>query len=890
MIRPGWLLACALLSTPLNAAQQRAAPPLGAPTLALPLDASAQRPDLSAAAPAGVGADAAALAAPAPAALPDGSAPAQAQPSGEEPVAAPAAPVAGAQGADEAARQSAGQAFDGGGGRGEPPDQPFFVRHYGLLRPLRPLVHAWLRPKISGLENVPKGAVVIGSNHVAFGPDVLGLSYALDRPVRYFFKRSLHDAQPLWAKLRSGRVPVWQRPIVKAFAWGLPKLFHSLGTIPVSSKDPPELVEASLETGRRTLRHDEAIAIFVDQELTRSGFIGGVRPGFARVANGVPGTPVIPVYLDGLWGHAMSRRHLPRGSYLKATLPRMRVKFGAKLPENTPLAMRQALEELSEAAMRERVAQERAPIALEFLRRARCFSNAPAAADLSRRLTYGELAAEVVAVARYVRPRLAAKNSEPSVAVMLPPSIAAAEANLAVAALGRAVVNVDYSADRDETLQMLSRARVSTILTTRAFARSQGLRARAGLQIVFVEDALSRATPASLRFTRALVRWLPASWSAALLMPKASRSLDDEAAVVFTSGSDSRQKGVVLTHLNVLAGVEMAREILPAAKADTTLAVMPFFSAFGVARGVWLPLLSGMQAAYHADFADARGVAALAEKVGPTLLFATPSMLRRYAREVPKKAFSTLRFVVAGAEKLHKAVAEEFKAAFGARPIEEYGSTETSSLIAVSVPEPALPTDPSPDPVYSETAGRNVPGTVVKAVDPETGALMPEGKTGLLVVKGANVMKGYLGEPGRSADVLQGGWYVTDDLGSIDREGRVTIKGPKARRSTIDGELVSHASSEERLRAASGDPAADFVVTSMERPDGKSKLVALYAGWRGDVSALLDAARAAGMSSAELPAAEDFHQVDRIPRLGNSKLDLMRVRAVLGRLSAAAPR
>src|SRR6185503_12266 len=134
-----------------------------------------------------------------------------------------------------------------------------------------------------------------------------------------------------------------------------------------------------------------------------------------------------------------------------------------------------------------------------FLRRARRFSNEPAVADGARSLTYGELAARVVAVARELSSQLAAKDSEPAVAVMLPPSIEAAQANLAIAALGRVVVNFDYTADRQEMPAALARARAGAILTTRAFARRQGLRPWPGARVLFIDDMVSGASGASLR-------------------------------------------------------------------------------------------------------------------------------------------------------------------------------------------------------------------------------------------------------------------------------------------------------------------------------------------------------------------------------------------------------
>jgi acyl-[acyl-carrier-protein]-phospholipid O-acyltransferase/long-chain-fatty-acid--[acyl-carrier-protein] ligase len=339
---------------------------------------------------------------------------------------------------------------------------------------------------------------------------------------------------------------------------------------------------------------------------------------------------------------------------------------------------------------------------------------------------------------------------------------------------------------------------------------------------------------------------------------------------------------VVLTHANVLANVEMVREILPWARGDAMLGVLPFFHSFGYTVTLWMPLVSGMSAAYHTHPMQAEAIGELAARTKPTLLLATPAFLQRYAQKIPAEAFKGLRLVIAGAEKLRDSVADEFEETFGVRPYEGYGATELSPVASAGTPDAGAQKGSKPGSV-----GRALPGTAVKAVDLATGKPVADGEVGMLMVKGPHVMKGYLGQPEKTAEVLKDGWYITGDLGTIDRDGFISITGRLSRFSKLAGEMVSHTAVEEKLQQAAGLADMTFIVTGVKDEKRGEKLVVLYANWDGDIEALLGKMRAAGVPNLWLPAKSSFYKVEQIPLLGTGKLDLKAVNELAARLAGA---
>ncbi len=183
--------------------------------------------------------------------------------------------------------------------------------------------------------------------------------------------------------------------------------------------------------------------------------------------------------------------------------------------------------------------------------------------------------------------------------------------------------------------------------------------------------------------------------------------------------------------------------------------------------------------------------------------------------------------MVVGAEKLPERLAVAFEDRFGIRPLEGYGATECSPVVAVNTRDFRAPGFRQVG-AKRGRIGHPLPGISVRIVDPDTNAPAAIGTPGLLLVRGPNVMQGYLGKPEKTAEVLRDGWYVTGDIAAEDEDGFLTITDRLSRFSKIGGEMVPHIKIEEKLHELAGATEQRFVVTGV--PDGKKgeRLVVLH--------------------------------------------------------------
>jgi acyl-[acyl-carrier-protein]-phospholipid O-acyltransferase / long-chain-fatty-acid--[acyl-carrier-protein] ligase len=148
-------------------------------------------------------------------------------------------------------------------------------------------------------------------------------------------------------------------------------------------------------------------------------------------------------------------------------------------------------------------------------------------------------------------------------------------------------------------------------------------------------------------------------------------------------------------------------------------------------------------------------------------------------------------------------------------------------------------------------------------------------------------MKGYLGKPEKTAEVLQDGWYVTGDIAAEDEDGFLIITDRLSRFSKIGGEMVPHIKVEEKLHELADATEQKFVVTGV--PDGKKgeRLVVLHMLGAEELKATIEKLSASGLPNLWVPRANQFFHVDEFPHLGTGKLDLRRVREVAAGFSPA---
>jgi len=273
-------------------------------------------------------------------------------------------------------------------------------------------------------------------------------------------------------------------------------------------------------------------------------------------------------------------------------------------------------------------------------------------------------------------------------------------------------------------------------------------------------------------------------------------------------------------------------------------------------------------------------VGELGRKHRATLLIAAPTFLRTYVRRCEPEDFAALELVVTGAEKLPMDLADAFEKKFRVRPVEGYGTTELSPVVAANVPAGRTPDGKA---AWKEgTVGRPIPGVQVKVVDLETGEDLGPRKSGMLLVKGPNVMKGYLDDPQKTAEVIRDGWYTTGDIAEIDEEGYIRITGRESRFCKIGGEMVPQLAIEEALLKVLAldqeQERASLVVTCVPDPRKGERLVVLHTGLPKAPEQICRELGATGLPPLWIPAPDSFYRVEEIPILGTGKIDLQRLK------------
>jgi acyl-[acyl-carrier-protein]-phospholipid O-acyltransferase/long-chain-fatty-acid--[acyl-carrier-protein] ligase len=710
------------------------------------------------------------------------------------------------------------------------------------------LTHTLYRLDVEGRENVPaRGGAMLAPNHVSMADAVLLLA-ALDRPVRFLmFKGS------------------YEHPLVKPFA-------KILGVIPIASDQGPREMIHSLRRATQALQDGELVCIFPEGQMTRIGQLLPFRRGMERIIKGVD-VPIIPVNLDGVWGSIFSfaggrflwkfPRHLPYP---------VRVTFGARLPStSTSQQARQAVQDLSAEGFARRKHLMK-PLPRTFIHTVRRHPFRFAMADgQTPKLTFFAVLARTLFLARRLRKTW---QGEDMVGILLPPSIPGALVNFAAMLMGKVPVNLNYTAS-NETLESCARqCNLKTVITARAFL--DRVHVQPPGETVFIED-VAQNPRFSERVTAALATLLPARLIERFAGSRCSTQLDDTATIIFSSGSTGEPKGVVLTHYNVASNVEQLSQVFLLHPDDRIMGILPFFHSFGFTGTLCLPAATGIGVVFHPNPLDSRVIGALVNKYAVTMLLATPTFLNAYARRVEPEQFGSLRFVMAGAEKLPERVAQAFEDRFGIRPMEGYGCTECSPAVTVNTMDFRAASFRQVG-AKRGSIGHPLPGMTVKIVDPDSQERLGVNQPGLLLVRGPNIMQGYLNQPEKTAAVLRDGWYNTGDIAMVDDDGFLRVTDRLSRFSKIGGEMVPHIKVEDKLHELAGATEQAFVVTAVPDERKGERLMVLHTLPEEKLKPALELLAKSELPALWRPRPDQFVHVEKLPYLGTGKLDLRKAR------------
>jgi acyl-[acyl-carrier-protein]-phospholipid O-acyltransferase/long-chain-fatty-acid--[acyl-carrier-protein] ligase len=601
------------------------------------------------------------------------------------------------------------------------------------------------------------------------------------------------------------------------------------------------------------------VAIFPEGRLSTTGSLMKVYDGFAFLA-AKTGAQLLPVNVDGLTRSYFNRLPPPFPKFLR---PKVRVQFFPMLRLTEPEA-RSGRERRRKSSHQVRQILERNYFASQpvmtlfekFLQTVETFGRgAEILSDI--RFTpdnFGNVLRGALALGRIVT-KFTAEGEV--VGVLMPNASPTVMLLFGMFGFKRVPAMLNYTAGVDGMQSAIRTAQIKSIVASKAFLEKGKLTDKVAqlkdVQVKLLEDLRPQFGIAdklwlilwALRFPRAVV-------------PKVNP--EDPAVILFTSGSEGKPKGVVLSHRAIGANIEQIRSVIEFSNSDKFLAALPLFHSFGLTVGALVPLTTGARVFLYPSPLHYRMIPEMAYDQDCTVLFGTGTFLSKYARMAHEYDFYRMRYVLSGAEKLPENVRTEYMNKFGIRILEGYGVTEASPVLAVNTPTF----------FRTGTVGRLLP-MIEHEVTPVEGIE----RGGMLHVRGPNLMSGYLlhDAPGKlqppKSSVKGEGWYETGDIVEVDEDGFVKIVGRVKRFAKVAGEMVS-LEVVEQMAALASPHRAHAATTVANAKRGETILI--YTEDRElKRDKLLAAARQAGMPEVAVP--RFVQQVERLPRLGSGKVD-----------------
>ncbi len=391
--------------------------------------------------------------------------------------------------------------------------------------------------------------------------------------------------------------------------------------------------------------------------------------------------------------------------------------------------------------------------------------------SLNKDLTYSQLF-----IASYIFSKKIKKYKGSLIGIMLPNSAAAFISVCGTILSGKVPVMINYSTGAIGNCKYAQKkCGFRTIVSSRALMEKLSIPLIKG--IIFIEDILSTITMVDKVKTAALFK-LPTN---VLLKMTPQSEEDDNAVILFTSGSEKSPKAVQLTHKNLISNLKAMLKTVNWSTKDKILSALPFFHVFGYNVNLWLPLIFSIKSVSYANPLDYAKIVSIIKEEQITLLISTPSFFSGYLKRSKPGDLSSIWLAIPGADATPKWLREAYLKDHGIKLYEGYGTTETSPVISFN----------NPDNYKPGSIGKVIPGLKVRICDINTGEILDKNKEGKIMVKGPAVMKGYFDDIEETMLRVKDGWYDTGDIGLIDDEDYLWHKGRLKRFVKIGGEMVS---------------------------------------------------------------------------------------------------
>ena len=730
----------------------------------------------------------------------------------------------------------------------------FFMPQFLWRTGIRLLTATLYRLRIYRIENLPQhGPALLVSNRASF-VDMLFISACTPRPVRFMMHESYY-----------------RFPLLHPF-------YKTGGVLEVPVGKPKKLRQLFART-RRLLRKGELICLFPEGDITRNGVMSSFRDGMREMLPRDVEVPIIPIYIGMTWGSIFSCYNGKFKLRWPNELPHpASVTIGKPIPpDTTGYGIRVAISELGADTELIPSATER-PFHSQF---AFIMKHHPFRKHL-REYSDGKLRSpgnftllmRSVLLSRHLRSLC--DSDEECVGIMLPNSLDLCTSLVAVQMADRVPAVLNYTAQQRAVDSAVERAKVRHIVTRRDFLDKLKFPERPGM--IFLDELDSTVLTPWRKFTWFLaVVFLNSEELMKLLAPVTWNDVEKTAVILFSSGSTGLPKGVMLSHHNINADVTSITKVIGWSRNDRIAGNLPLFHSFGMTVSFWMPVITGAETTMLANPLDTTAMGEIMLKRKTTLLVTTPGFLQFYMRRCPKEAFSSLRLTITGAEKLRDDIAERFRRLTGLTIAEGYGCTELSPVVSINLANSRMELGAQVAELGS--IGPPLPGICVKIVNPDTFELLPENTDGLMIVKGATVMQGYLDDPEKTSEVMRDGkWYVTGDIARMNRNGFITITGRMSRFSKIAGEMVPHELVEKEITNLLRPEDRLFAVCGGSDTRKGERLLVFYTDrTRLDPHEVVQALNKLPIPKLWIPKEDSFVLLPELPVLGSGKLDLAKL-------------
>ena len=503
-------------------------------------------------------------------------------------------------------------------------------------------------------------------------------------------------------------------------------------------------------------------------------------------------------------------------------------------------------------------------------------------------LTRQEFLQRAAAVARVLSSKLDASTY---VGIMLPPSLACALVNVAVLMLKKVPVNLNYLSTTAIVDHCIGVCDIKHVVSEPLLLKRTKV-TPTNATIIAASELKAAIDPAVLTWVQTALTAAPADLPT--YFPGLLSTLEDTSTILFTSGSTGMPKGVELTNFSMLSDIR-AMQVQFSMGNEKMLGVGPAFHTMGFTGCIMAPLVLGndvdaegnersIVVLFHANALEAKKICGLVQSEAITFFIGIPSMVSMYISRATAGQFASVRHLVLGAEKVEDPLRNQVKAITGLDVEEVYGATEFGPLASTNV---NISVEINGKKIWGNrpgSVGLMAPGSAVKILDMTTNAPLPRGEQnmGWIYLAGPQIMRRYLNEPEKTAEVLREGWYMSGDYGYVDEDGFLYILGRLIIKSA--GEIIPPFTVRGKILEITGvSDTKVFVIGAKDSRRGERPAV-LYTDLGGKTPAEVTAALQDKLPALWIPKASDYALIEgeSLPVGTTGKLDLL----VLKKLAA----